>query len=487
MGTLTLPPANLHSPERLRLNDLVCDQMGIWPHEKQKQVLSTNARFTYCVCARRFGKTYICPISMCQEFAWAQRTKPPPGQPSPWDAWVLAPTKENFSEIWNALLAYIPEDWFYSTPHETSHTIRLVGNENRPFGQIQLQSAKEYDSLVSKGLNYVHVAESQNVHEKAIENVLPMLNSSGRNGRAMFEGMPPNFMTHWFARNSQLAKQRTQEGSPYYMYLTGTYKDNPLLSDEEKAMIEGPFREQMREAAWRQMYLAEFNELAAFFANYAQCIKGEVLTKPVNGARYVAGMDLGKKHSPSVLFILDALLRQVVFMKDWNIDADWDIQIEDCKKLQEFWRFETLVVDSTGMGGDAVATWMEKADLPILRYVFNPKSREDLLHELSLSIDNKDVGYPRIPRLIDELQAFMPVPKPDGRVKLQAPPGFHDDAVMALALALVACDPPARFNLSEYKNYSYLNMGPAGQYETDEELDQMLEYDVVGTGTYGVN
>ena len=78
-----------------------------------------------------------------------------------------------------------------------------------------------------------------------------------------------------------------------------------MLNEEQKAEIESD-KELLPERVWRRMYLAEFSDSAGYFTNIDANIAGDPMQGPVPGARYIAGLDLGRKMDPSVMVIMDA-------------------------------------------------------------------------------------------------------------------------------------------------------------------------------------
>jgi hypothetical protein len=68
-------------------------------------------------------------------------------------------------------------------------------------------------------------------------------------------------------------------------------------------------------------------------------------------------------------------------------------------------------------------------------YKFTNASKKDLVENLSIAIENKNISYPDIPVLLSELGLFGYKISPAGVTSYSAPEGYHDDCVIALALA----------------------------------------------------
>jgi hypothetical protein len=68
-------------------------------------------------------------------------------------------------------------------------------------------------------------------------------------------------------------------------------------------------------------------------------------------------------------------------------------------------------------------------------YKFTNASKKDLVENLSIQIENQQISIPNIPELIAELGLFGYKISPAGVTTYGAPEGYHDDTVIALALA----------------------------------------------------
>ena len=62
-------------------------------------------------------------------------------------------------------------------------------------------------------------------------------------------------------------------------------------------------------------------------------------------------------------------------------------------------------------------------------------SKKDLIENLSMMIEQQKVSYPDIPELITELNLYGFTTGSTGLIRYDAPQGYYDDTVIALALA----------------------------------------------------
>jgi hypothetical protein len=99
-------------------------------------------------------------------------------------------------------------------------------------------------------------------------------------------------------------------------------------------------------------------------------------------------------------------------------------------------------IDATGVG-DPIAETVEKSCPGIVGYRFTGPSREALISNLVMVMEERRITLPDDDGLMAEIESFMWIASKqdasptDTRVKYraEAPAGTHDDRVMSLALA----------------------------------------------------
>lgn len=406
------------------------------PHPLQQRVHASPAKVKCLKWGRRTGKSRGALGELLMIYVQSLDIEVPVSMVPPFHAWIVCPSYPQSRQVWSELMAFWPSA-FIQHIHQDDLTIDLRGSEGRPWGLIEIKSAHNPDALQTAGLDFLWVMESQDIQDRAFERLLPTLRSPGRLGKAVYEGIPALYPTHWFARNCRVA----EEGRDGYAFFHATAFDNPLLTEADRADIEAD-KELLPERVWRRMYLAEDSEDAGYFTNIMNCIGGDLLPTAVPGAAYVGGLDLGRKMDATVLHIMDSTDRRVVQHFYFDDGTDWVIQRETIVKLTQEWNVSRLVVDATGMGGDMFTSEMLEAGVPVEPYVFTQNSREWLLQGLVVALERGTVRFPNIPPLLRQLRAFQYKRLPSGRFKAEAPPGEHDDEVFALALALTACNEP---------------------------------------------
>ena len=142
----------------------------------QGQVFCSDKRFRVLVAGRRFGKTYLALVELCQG-AWG------PGRL----AWYVAPTYKQAKRIAWKPLKELTRSYWAGRPNETDLSIQLING-----GTIALRGADNYDSLRGDGLDFLVLDEYATMAREAWSEVLrPAL--SDKQGRALFIGTPQGF------------------------------------------------------------------------------------------------------------------------------------------------------------------------------------------------------------------------------------------------------------------------------------------------------
>ena len=114
-------------------------------------------------------------------------------------------------------------------------------------------------------------------------------------------------------------------------------------------------------------------------------------------------------------------------------ELDWVFQRKRIVQLAQ--RYDArLLIDSTGVG-DPVCDELYRENVHIDRYKFTNATKKDLIENLSIMIENGQLTIPQIPELINELKLYGYKTTPSGNVQYGAPEGYHDNWVVALALA----------------------------------------------------
>lgn len=359
------------------------------------------------VCGRRWGKT----LSGVNEFLKLIIKAGPNAV-----GFIVAPTYWHTTKCWREFFNYCPGD-IIDDINRTDRYVRLFENRH-----IWFKSADNPDSLRSEGLDILWMDEWAECKEEAWTLALrPAL--IDKHGKAIFTGTPKGH--NW---TFQLWTRGQDKKQPDYESWMWPSVSNPYLDPQE---IE-EFARDMPEMAYRQEILGEFIEdIGSVFRGVDNCVKGK-LSSPIESERYVVGVDLAKHQDFTVLCTLNSDGHLCNFDRFGEID--WVLQKRRIiAKAQQYNNARTLI-DSTGIG-DPIFDDLRRSNVRVQGYKFTSASKADLIENLSIMIEQRQISYPDIPELVNELKLYGYEQLPSGTVRYGAPQGYHDDCVIALALA----------------------------------------------------
>jgi hypothetical protein len=376
-------------------------------HPGQETVRRHPARFKVLACGRRWGKTRLGAI-LCLDTAINLRGA----------AWWIAPTYKVAAVGWRqlkGLARQIPG----TVIREVDRKAEFPGG-----GWYQVRSADDPDGLRGEGLNRVILDECAFIAEKAWSEALrPAL--SDRKGDALFISTPKG--QNWFWR----AWLKGQEDGREWMSWRFPSVSNPHLDPAEVESARGD----LPERTYQQEYLAEFiDEAGGVFRKVREAVDKDRRTPdpPKPGTSYAMGVDVARTEDFTVIAVLDPTGRQVYH--DRFNQISWERILGAVRAASEKYNKATVFFDSTGVG-DPPFEQLRKAGVPVRGYAFTNASKEALIDNLALKIEQGAVRLMDIPAQTNELLAYQYELTPSRNVRMNAPEGMHDDCVIGLALA----------------------------------------------------
>lgn len=394
-------------------------QVEYKPQGYQLDIHEDPSRFKVIVRGRRGGKTE-------EEIQGAVMD----AVSNPGRHWIVGPSyKQIKSIVWTRLKAVlaVDRDWVFNEQELYAHNPNIMDDKGTPT-RIELKGADKEDSLVGVALKTLRVDEAALVKNNVWSMVLrPML--ADYKAPAYFYSTPRG--KNWF----------------FDLYMRGVNGDRDWKSWKQPTAINSyikadeiaEMKRDMTEIMFTQEVMADFlSDETGVFKKIRQCIVGE-FREPVLGRFYVMGVDLAKTIDFTVLTVLDSVTREVVAWERFH-DLAWGIQKIKIQELASKYNNALCVIDSTGLG-DPIVEDLERAGLSIWYdgekpgFKFNNSSKNSLITNLAISIEQRRITFPNEPVLVDELQAYEYQLTDGGKITYGAPDGKHDDAVISLALA----------------------------------------------------
>jgi hypothetical protein len=388
------------------------------PHPAQATVLKERRRFNVVCCGRRFGKTTLGVNRLVMAAL--------PGRPVAW----CSPSYRMLTEVWRDCRRIIAP--VVQRVDTQQHRIELVGG-----GVIEMWSLDQPD--VARGRKYALVVVDEAAMVRDLEDawaaVLRPTLVDFRGG-AWFLSTPKGL--NYFKRLFDLGNDPGQEDWAAWQMPTSS---NPHIPPDE---IEAA-RSLVPERTFVQEFLARFlDDGGLVYRRVLEAATAVPQDGPLPGHRYAMGVDLARRVDFTVAVVLDLTTHEVAALDRFN-QIDWSFQVGRLRALAERFGVQPAVVDQTGVGDPVVQQLQRELHTSVVGYQFTNATKAVAVEALALAFERGEIGIPDDPVLINELLAFEGNRLPSGMVRYEAPPGAHDDCVMALALAWQAAILPTQW------------------------------------------
>ena len=334
------------------------------------------------------------------------------------ECWWLSPTYPMAGQVWRDLRRAVRR----LPGLRISEVDRRL--ETASGGAITIRSAHAPDFLRGAGLHFAVLDEAAFIPpELWPEVVRPML--LGKGGGALFLSTP--WGRNWFYDVYRLGRDKAQPDWRAFHY--STY-DNPLLDRAEIDAI----RRVTPDHIFRAEYLAEFlDDAGEVFRGIRDAATAPLKAKPQPGRIYVAGVDWGRSRDYTAIVILDAEAKRMVALDRFH-HIGWDLQRGRLKALCEIWNPRAIWAEENSIGAVNIEA-LQADGLPVRPFRMTAASKGPVIEALALAIERRDLALQPNETLLGELAAYGMERLAGGGFRYSAPPGQHDDTVIALALA----------------------------------------------------
>lgn len=347
--------------------------------------------------------------------------------------WIISDSHAHADTAWSQFVALAKAH--YPELVQSVRTVDGVCQMMNLAGANVLVARKSSDkahSLISTAVDLAIVDEAALVDDASFNDILGRL--VDRAGRLILCSSPRG-CSGFFAETYR----RGARGAAGIASVTAASHQNENLKPSELAKM----RMRMTDVMYRQDVLGEFVAHAGkvFDPNSIEaCATGE-LEKSEPGAVYVAGWDVASSNDYSVLCIgkrLEAGGLKLVHV-DRFTRLPFDEQISRVKGALDRYHSAEVKVDATGLG-EPVLQQTRAAGVPARGVVLTAGKKTEIIRNLQVLLERGQVELPRrefAPELIDELEAYAYEGDGTGagdHRRTSAPPGGHDDCVVAAAL-----------------------------------------------------
>lgn len=383
---------------------MITTKINAKPHAGQLEVHNSDARFKVLSAGRRWGKTRL-GVNECLDVA-AQGGR----------AWWVSPSYKTSEVGWRPLRQI--------TRKIPGAEIRLVDRVvNFPGGGfVAVRSADNPDSLRGEGLDFVVMDECAFMQKEAwTEAIRPAL--SDRQGKVLFISTPKGRNWLWEIY------QRGVSGEDGWQSWTFPTSSNPFIAKEE---IEAAKRD-LPEMIFRQEYLAEFIDDAGGVFRRVQEAAVLEPKEYEEGKQYIAGVDVAASVDFTVVSVLDAESKEMVYLDRFN-RVDYPVLIDRLESVYHRYHLTSMVVETNSIGRPVIDELATRG-LNIVPFTTTSATKQAIIQSLQSALENGSILVLNNPVLIGELLSFESKRAPSGSFTYSAPDGMHDDCVMSLAIA----------------------------------------------------
>jgi hypothetical protein len=348
--------------------------------------------------------------------------------------WHIFPTfAEAKNAVWldpNMLFRVIPPE-IIKKKNETELRVELINGS-----YIQLIGADNPDRLRGAGPLGMVLDEYDTMKNDVWAIVQPIVRAN--RGWAWFIGTPKG------------------KAKLYDMYNLGQSRDEEWGSWLLKASTSGIIprkdlensKKTMSQAHYNQEWECEFLEGEGAVFRHVRAIATATPKKPQLGHKYIMGVDLAKVQDYTVISIYDRSTNEQVYQDRFN-KIEYPFQKKRIVAIARFYNNAYAVIDSTGIG-DPIFDDLVRSGLKGKPIKINNTVKKEMVEKLSIWIEQEKIKIIPINETLIEFDNFSYELSSTGLVRYNARQGYHDDIVIAHALAVmelqeikVAVDPEA--------------------------------------------
>jgi len=413
-------------------------------HEKQREVIKSDARYKVLEWGRRGGKNIIACIERIEylrkpwEYDWGR------DNPANGTTWWVGPSYDQANKYgFDKLESAVPDEWIEYRKYTKPRELGFVNGwtvEFRTFDKPETLQGAGVDDMVIDEADYMP-------NSLWYDDLEPMLMDNS--GRAMFISKPVRPRSYF----RKLADRGKSSNWSDNFYSHATSADNPFI-DEDPMDKRGT----MPEAKFKQQYLAElvddgasvFKKLDERLFTGEYSMRGELtgsghnvtgeVWRPVAQCTppYVVAADFARSQDFRVTGALDASGQLCYLSRSQN--EGWDTIFEDLKRAANDYP-GVLVPDASR--DNKIVSDLAAEGINVKPTKFSPKKKRNMYDNLITRVENSELTLPDIDAM-DQVYIEMAEMErdvtPSGYTRYNAPSDGYDDCVDMLALAASQLD-----------------------------------------------
>ena len=159
----------------------------------------------------------------------------------------------------------------------------------------------------------------------------------------------------------------------------------------------------------------------------------------IPGHMYIMGVDVAKLSDYTVIAVYDRTTNRQVLQMRFN-NLEWPVIRARVIEVSRKYNNALIYLDSTGVG-EPLFDDLSRLNMPVEPIHFTNELKKQMIEKLSIFIELRHLRMLQLEETINELTSFTYEISNKGKVFYEAPVGFHDDIVIAHALAVWGMHP----------------------------------------------
>jgi len=387
------------------------------PHPAQQQILDEASRFNVVALGRRAGKSTLAQHLLADI---ALHAKP---------AGYFAPTYKLLAEFWREVRAVLEP--VTRMKSEQDHRLELITG-----GTLECWSLDDPNPARGRKYKLIVLDEAAMVRDLLeIWQLALRPTLTDLAGGAWFMSTPRGLNDFWSLY--QQGQDPLQVDWSSWQMPTSV---NPFIATDELVSAQ----HELPERAWAQEYRAEFLQLEGGGVFRGVSAVSRLTPQPRQaGHQYCIGVDWGRTNDFTAISIVDATLGNQVALDRFS-EIDYELQTERLHAWAEVYRPTLIVAEKNSIGSPLVERLQSgyariigapRPALPVWAWDATNASKAALVQSLGLAIERGELTLLDDPVQQSELLGYEASVLPSGMLRYGAPPGQHDDTVIALGLA----------------------------------------------------
>lgn len=278
----------------------------------------------------------------------------------------------------------------------------------------------------------------------------------------------------------QLYERGLDKDQPEYASMKFTTFDNPYLPRES---IMEDIKSMPQRVVDQEIYAEFLDDTGVVFRGVREVATLDPQNAPdVNYSHmYVMGVDVAKLVDYTVIAVYDRTDNKQVFQMRFN-SLEWPAIQSRIQHVSRKWNNALVILDSTGVG-EPVHDQLARMNVPVEPIHLTNELKKQIIEKLSNWIELKLFRMLKDDETINELNSFTyDISDKTGRIFYGAPVGFHDDIVIAHALAVWGLQPVTKITPTEEMTVIQRDILEKTQGPKEDDVEEVDDWQLYGDG-----